>query len=80
MSEAKNDLTDLLPCPFCGSPHVELVCSWSAWFVRCNECDANGPTVTDGDDEDVEKAKGAWNTPKLGGRKERRQLGDARKL
>ncbi|THD06160.1 Lar family restriction alleviation protein [Rhodanobacter lindaniclasticus] len=54
---------DLLPCPFCGSTHVELVCSGSAWFVRCNECDANGSTVTDGDEMDSEKAVAIWNKP-----------------
>lgn len=51
---------ELAPCSFCGSHHVELVCSGSAWFVRCNKCDATGPGVTDGEDNDTGKAAAAW--------------------
>ena len=57
---------ELTPCPFCGSSHVELVCSGSAWFVRCNECDSTGPGVTDGDDNDTAKAAAAWATRHAG--------------
>ena len=60
------DIDKLTPCPFCGSHHVELVCSGSAWFVRCNECDATGPGLTDGDDNDAEKAAAAWATRHAG--------------
>jgi len=51
---------ELTPCPFCGSTRVELVCEWSTWYVRCHECDATGPEITDGEDNDTGKAAAAW--------------------
>ena len=59
----KPEANDLLPCPFCGSDHVDLLCSGSAWYVRCNECDANGSTITDGNVDDIGQAITAWNKP-----------------
>jgi len=52
---------ELKACPFCDSEHVELVCSGSQWFGRCNECDATGPVIADGEDGDSQRATEAWN-------------------
>jgi hypothetical protein len=53
--------SEIRPCPFCRSVNVELVCSGSAWFVQCNECDANGSTIEDGERDDTRKAVDVWN-------------------
>lgn len=54
-------MSDLLPCPFCGEPNVEMEADpdhrhWPA--VRCNECGALGPSIK----MDHLGAKEDWNT------------------
>ncbi len=46
----------LLPCPFCGSDQVSL-CDTGVHWVRCECCDAEGPTRDTGT-----PAAKAWNT------------------
>lgn len=36
-------MTELKPCPFCGSKKVRVVTSITAGYVLCDECDAEGP-------------------------------------
>lgn len=53
----------IAPCPFCGSKNIELICSGSAWFVECRECQATGPMMVDGDDRDSARAVELWAIP-----------------
>ena len=53
----------IAPCPFCGSENVELICSGSAWFVECRECQATGPMLVDGEDRDSIRAVELWAIP-----------------
>lgn len=57
------DTLELKPCPFCGSLHIALVCSGSAWYVECLECGAGGSAIEDGEEGDSEEAVERWNTP-----------------
>jgi hypothetical protein len=47
-------MTELKPCPFCGSEEL------NTWIdcVYCTECGAQGP---DADDKDLDLARAAWN-------------------
>lgn len=47
---------ELLPCPFCGSTNVAMTLS-AAYWVRCLECEAEGPPHEDAEAE----AAAAWN-------------------
>jgi len=58
---------ELAPCPFCGSPEVELV-RQTAHFVRCSGCFAEGPpkrryysNVDQGEASTTAGAVEAWN-------------------
>jgi Lar family restriction alleviation protein len=46
-------MTELKPCPFCGSTDVEYI----DFYVACNRCSAMGPS----DESDIDIIK-AWNT------------------
>ncbi len=48
-------------CPFCGSTAVVVECSGSSWYVRCNNCEATGPSVTDGVEGDTAIASERWS-------------------
>lgn len=40
-------MTELMPCPFCGSPNVkDGSTGWGKVFHLCRECKAQGPTRT----------------------------------
>lgn len=58
-----SNISEALPCPFCDSTNLELVCNGSAWYVQCNECDATGSSITDGMKKDTDMAISAWNRP-----------------
>lgn len=48
-------LSDIEPCRFCGSKHVEV---WSDAFVHCWACAADGPVCSS-----AQEAIAAWNRP-----------------
>ena len=53
-------MSNLLPCPFCGSHNVELDNGHSTVAVTCRDCDAQGGwAIRYGDGE--ERAIEAWN-------------------
>lgn len=49
-------MSELLPCPFCGSSNVAMTLS-TAYWVCCLECEADGPPHEDAEAEAV----AAWN-------------------
>lgn len=53
-------MTQLKPCPFCGSTRVDQLTHISALadFVHCNNCCTQGPFHND----DPAAARDAWNT------------------
>lgn len=48
-------MSELKPCPFCGSRDVEM-CQSDDYFVKCEECGAQGPLRFH-----KENARKAWN-------------------
>lgn len=62
-------LTELLPCPFCGSGKVETTGSMSRTEVWCDSCNATGPSIFHGGPTDDRRtlnrceaeAIAAWN-------------------
>lgn len=64
-------LSDLKPCPFCGSNDIHLITTGeqfvTGYRVYCLDCHAKGPSIAwkpDRRDENEDKAKRAWNTRK----------------
>ena len=62
-------MSELLPCPFCGSDDVQLEYARKAQFwvywIECNGCGCEGPIEITGDNVDAlntpEDAARAWN-------------------
>jgi len=56
-------MTDLLPCPFCGSSTLRYDFCGSQGYIQCDECDAPGPCDERAADPicDGEAACNAWN-------------------
>ena len=56
-------MTDLLPCPFCGSTNLRHEFAGSQGFIECNECGTAGPCDERAADPicDFEAAVAAWN-------------------
>ena len=55
----RRGMSDLKPCPFCGSDHLIYNSASgikTGRFVRCADCGTSGPT-----EEDDARAKAAWN-------------------
>lgn len=52
---SKDKLTELKPCPFCGSDFVIMVRNHKC-TVECRDCMANGPVK-----DLIEDAKNGWN-------------------
>ena len=55
-------MSELKPCPFCGSPHASETAtatgfSWSKSVYVCHSCGATGPRG-----ENRDSARAAWNT------------------
>lgn len=57
-------MTDIKPCPFCGSTLVQIVVDgYCAWII-CDNCNAEGPTasVDDYDHDEIEdQSANKWN-------------------
>ena len=53
-------MSDLKPCPFCGSDDVQV---YNSSFVECKNCWATGPIFENPDDEDdgTDEAIDSWN-------------------
>lgn len=56
-------MTDLLPCPFCGSTNLRHEFAGSQGFIECNECGTVGPCDERAADPicDYDAAYAAWN-------------------
>ena len=56
-------MTDLLPCPFCGSSDMRYEFCASQGYITCNECGTQGPCDERAADPhcDIEAAETAWN-------------------
>jgi hypothetical protein len=56
-------MTDLLPCPFCGSSNLRYEFCGSHGYIECNECGAQGPCDELAADPicDIQAADAAWN-------------------
>jgi hypothetical protein len=56
-------MTDLLPCPFCGSNNLRHEFGGSQGYIECNECGALGPCDERAADPicSTEAAETAWN-------------------
>ena len=56
-------MTDLLPCPFCGSTNLRFEFSGSQGYIECNECGTQGPCDEQAADPicDMGAAYEAWN-------------------
>jgi len=51
-------MTDILPCPFCGSKDLTLTVNRQRWkVVECDECGAVGPCIDLKDDQYIDR----WN-------------------
>ena len=63
-----------LPCPFCGSNHVEVLVEYGDYIVRCHDCLGQTGTGTylDAGDITLDEAIAKWNN--LDGLKERQEL------
>lgn len=63
-----------LPCPFCGSNHVEVLVEYGDYIVRCHDCLGQTGTGTYLDTSDItlDEAIAKWNN--LDGLKERKEL------
>lgn len=54
-------MSDLRPCPFCGSDDLRI----DGGFVRCNNCECDGPYHEEMDESDEDSIEGIaekWNT------------------
>jgi hypothetical protein len=56
-------MTDLLPCPFCGSSTLRYEFCGSQGYIECNECGTQGPCDERAADPicDLDAACDAWN-------------------
>jgi Lar family restriction alleviation protein len=56
-------MTDLLPCPFCGSTNLRYDFAGSQGYIECNECGTQGPCDLRAADPicDDDAACDAWN-------------------
>ena len=65
-----------LPCPFCGSNHVEVLVEYGDYIVRCHDClgQTGRSTYLDTGDITLDEAIAKWNN--LDGLKEREELKD----
>jgi len=56
-------MTDLLPCPFCGSSTLRHEFCGSQGYIECNECGTQGPCDERAADPicDLDAACDAWN-------------------
>ncbi len=56
-------MTDLLPCPFCGSSNLRYEFCGSQGYIECNECGTQGPCDERAADPicDLDAACDAWN-------------------
>ena len=65
-----------LPCPFCGSNHVEVLVEYGDYIVRCHDClsqtGTGGRTYLDTSDITLDEAIALWNN--LDGLKAREEL------
>lgn len=52
-------MSNLKPCPFCGSKNVEAQ-GIGSFAVVCKDCGANGPVVERGDMSVTESCRKAW--------------------
>ena len=50
-------MTELKPCPFCGSKKIQDNYDWGYFWVECKDCKCKGPDSF----EDYEKALQKWN-------------------
>ena len=57
------EMTDLLPCPFCGSSTLRYEFCGSQGYIECNECGTQGPCDERAADPicDLDAACDAWN-------------------
>lgn len=56
-------MSDLLPCPFCGSSNLRYELASSQGYICCDECGTMGPCDEQAADPhcDIEAAEVAWN-------------------
>jgi Lar family restriction alleviation protein len=52
-------MSELKPCPFCGSKNIEITGRDKCW-IRCNNCGCEGPTPANLWPTDMEAIE-AWN-------------------
>ena len=56
-------MTDLLPCPFCGSTNLRYEFAGSQGYICCDDCGTQGPCDEQAADPtcDHDAAYAAWN-------------------